>query len=581
MDGRQYIGFIHDNYGQGVAYSEDDGETWTSVQAGPAGYILDKNHLWLDNSPISPYEGYVYNAWTSFQGGTNDSRIEFVRSIDGGLSYSDVMIVSSAAGGYLHQGVNINSGPNGEVYVVFTVYENSSLNEDAIGFTKSLDGGETFSPATKIIENTYGIRSAGVSKNHRVNSFPVMAVDISGGPYDGNLYVVWTNIGVPGDNTGTNRSVYLIRSEDQGDTWSSPIRVNQGPFEDRKEAYFPWITCDPQNGVLSVVFYDDRDVSSAEVETWVSNSYDGGDTWEDFRVSDVAFTPSPIPGLAASYMGDYLGISARGGMVYPVWPDNRNGYIQSFVSPFETNTRPKPTELQIMLNEENGQTNLTWNYSEGKSLEYFVIYRDQVEIGTTSQTNFTETLPDYGLYTYKVTAMHDDGESSAAKGSIQWGDPHVAVSHDEIVHQILPDQLSSEVFEVSNVGELDLSYTIESAILSSKDSPKEYCSASGGGDEYISGIEFEGISNLGTGEDAYTDYTDLNANVDAGNQYSITVTVSNPYSSDDIGVWIDWNQDEDFDDEGENLVCESSIGTDGTYTYTIDVPAMLWAAKRL
>jgi hypothetical protein len=66
-----------------------------------------------------------------------------------------------------------------------------------------------------------------------------------------------------------------------------------------------------------------------------SNSYDGGDTWEDFRVSDVAFTPSPIPGLAASYMGDYLGISARGGMVYPVWPDNRNGYIQSFVSPLK------------------------------------------------------------------------------------------------------------------------------------------------------------------------------------------------------------------------------------------------------
>ncbi len=570
LDGRHYIGFIHSNYGQGVSYSTD-GYNWTSVLAGANdGYMNDKNHLWLDNSPISPYEGNVYDAWTDFSGG-NDSRIEFVRSIDGGLTYSSPINVSSASNGYLHQGVNINSGPNGEVYVIWTIYDNSSLNEDAIGFAKSLNGGVSFSPAVRIIDNTYGIRSAGVSKNQRVNSFPSMAVDISGGSYDGTIYVVWTNIGVPGTNTGTNRSIYLIKSEDQGATWSTPIRVNQGPNTNGKEAYFPWITCDPESGVLSVIFYDDRDVTSTQAEAWVANSYDGGETWEDFRVSDVAFTPSPIPGLAGGYMGDYLGISARGGMVYPVWCDNRNGYVQTFVSPFETNNRAKPSDLVINLTEASGQTDLSWAYSEAKTMQYFVVYRDNVQIGTTTETNFTDMLPDYGVYTYGVTAMHEDGESSAVRGSIQWGHPNISVNPENINVSLFPNQTTTRTLTVTNTGELDLTYNLATAITSKgKSTPKDYCAASGGGDEYISGVVFGSINNTGTGANGYADYTAMSTDVDAGNTYPITVTNGNVYSSDDLGVWIDWNQDEDFEDAGENVVCE--VSNSGQGTYNIFVP---------
>jgi len=38
----------------------------------------------------------------------------------------------------------------------------------------------------------------------RVNSFPVMATNMQ----NGEIYVVWSNIGVPGINTGTNKSVF-------------------------------------------------------------------------------------------------------------------------------------------------------------------------------------------------------------------------------------------------------------------------------------------------------------------------------------------------------------------------------------
>jgi hypothetical protein len=50
-----------------------------------------------------------------------------------------------------------------------------------------------------------------------------MACDIGG---DGSIYIVWTNIGVPGVNTGNDIDVYMVRSSDEGESWSAPIRVN-------------------------------------------------------------------------------------------------------------------------------------------------------------------------------------------------------------------------------------------------------------------------------------------------------------------------------------------------------------------
>ncbi|RMG32088.1 MAG: exo-alpha-sialidase, partial [Methanobacteriota archaeon] len=327
LNNRYYIGYIAANGGQGVAYSTNEGSSWTHVQVAnpPFGGLLDKNHLWVDNSGSSPYTNYLYDAWTNF-GGTNDGDIEFSRSTNGGLTWSSPVNISSAVGAGSHnQGVNIQTGPNGEVYAVWAIYDSWPSDETALGFAKSTNGGATWLPASRIITNIRGIRNTGTSKNMRVNSFPVMAVDISGGPRNGWIYVVWANYGTPGINTGPDIDVYMIRSNDGGATWSSPIRVNQDTPGLGNEHYFPWITCDPVTGNLSVIFYDDRNVASNQCEVFVATSSDGGTTWNDFKVSDVAFTPAPIPGLANGYFGDYLGISAYNDQVYPVWTDNRAG----------------------------------------------------------------------------------------------------------------------------------------------------------------------------------------------------------------------------------------------------------------
>jgi len=71
------------------------------------------------------------------------------------------------------------------------------------------------------------------------------------------------------------------------------------------------------------VFYDSRnDENNQLTEVWVAQSSDGGETFTNFRVSDYAFTPYPIPNT--NYMGDYLGITSKAGEAYPCWCDNRD-----------------------------------------------------------------------------------------------------------------------------------------------------------------------------------------------------------------------------------------------------------------
>ncbi len=98
-----------------------------------------------------------------------------------------------------------------------------------------------------------------------------------------------------------------------------------------------------------------------------------------------------------------------------------------------------------------------------------------------------------------------------------------------------------------------------------------YCAASGGCDEYIEQVTVGTIDNL-TACDNYGDYTALSTQMEIGVGYPITIAIGNAYNSDEGAVWVDWNQDLDFDDPGEQVVLDVSSGV-GPYTGTITPPA--------
>jgi uncharacterized Zn-binding protein involved in type VI secretion len=96
-----------------------------------------------------------------------------------------------------------------------------------------------------------------------------------------------------------------------------------------------------------------------------------------------------------------------------------------------------------------------------------------------------------------------------------------------------------------------------------------YCSASGLCDEYVSRVQLNSLDNSSNCGSSYTDYTSIVTPLVRTGAYTITVTNGLPYTSDQCGVWIDWNQDQCFA-ASEKV---TTTGGPATYTGTVNVPA--------
>ncbi len=270
----------------------------------------DKEWLAADISESSPYKGNIYVAWTEFDDyGSNNpqdsSRILFSYSTDEGLSWSEPLKISDKSGNCIDsdsttEGAVPCVGPNGEVYVSW------ALN-DVIYFDKSTDGGKTFGKDVLVAEQIGGwdVSIPGVQ---RCDGMPITACDISSSPFRGNIYVAWSDL----RNGSDNSDIFLAKSTDKGETWSQPIKVNTDTTF--RHQFFPWMTVDPTNGFIYLVFYDRRNTTGNATEVYLARSTDGGESFENFKISESPFTPS-----ANVFMGDYINISAYGGIVRPIW----------------------------------------------------------------------------------------------------------------------------------------------------------------------------------------------------------------------------------------------------------------------
>jgi hypothetical protein len=177
-DGR-IIFTVLDNPGIVAAYSTDNGASWSSritINSGSE----DKNFAGSDDAPSSTYYGRTYCVWSHFSG-TPPAVISY--TTNGGVSWSPMSIINSPPGGHYSQGTDIAIGPTGQVYVCWAAPTSSSpFTEDFLGFAKSTTGGTSWT----VTENAYdmnGIRAGTFNGwNFRVNGFPRIAVDRSGGP---------------------------------------------------------------------------------------------------------------------------------------------------------------------------------------------------------------------------------------------------------------------------------------------------------------------------------------------------------------------------------------------------------------
>lgn len=90
------------------------------------------------------------------------------------------------------------------------------------------------------------------------------------------------------------------------------------------------MTWDDCTDAVVVVYFDSR-ADSTKADTYIAASYDGGSTFQEVKVNGVSWSGDSGGGFA----GDYIGIAARDGIVYPVWSDDREttGVFKVYISP--------------------------------------------------------------------------------------------------------------------------------------------------------------------------------------------------------------------------------------------------------
>ncbi|MES9950937.1 MAG: Ig-like domain-containing protein, partial [Candidatus Thiodiazotropha sp.] len=91
--------------------------------------------------------------------------------------------------------------------------------------------------------------------------------------------------------------------------------------------------------------------------------------------------------------------------------------------------------------------------------------------------------------------------------------------------------------------------------------------------EWISNVSFAGIDNT-TGQEAwdgYGDYTGQTATIERGTSSTLSVTI-NPQFNEYVNAWIDWNQDNDFNDPGEAYTLATNTSSPGPHTLSITAP---------
>jgi len=104
----------------------------------------------------------------------------------------------------------------------------------------------------------------------------------------------------------------------------------------------------------------------------------------------------------------------------------------------------------------------------------------------------------------------------------------------------------------------------------------QYCSANGGSttDEWIQSISVGSFSYTSGNDGGYDNLTNQTIDLNTGNSYNVTLTpgYSDTQYDEYWRIWIDLNDDNDFNDNGE-LVYSSGGGNSGTTTGTLSIPS--------
>jgi hypothetical protein len=306
------------NNGIYCAKSTDGGETYSQISfvaQSPSGAIFNDKQ-WFT---IDPDNGYIYFTWTMFQGVS--ARVVFSRSTDGGLNWDPPRDISRWFSiPRQTQGSMPVVGLDGTIYVSWIDYSEMSLM-----LSVSYDYGLSWPIFAEPIKDVDPPPTYVGDNEFRTPTISSMAIDRSNVNTSGNLYIVWH------DNRNGNPDILLIRSEDGGNSWSEPLRLNDDNENSTADQFFPWIDVSPK-GDVHVVFYDKReDPDNYLLNLYYTHSVDGKNFDKNWKITSNSSDPAHSYHQSGSvFIGDYIGIDSSENYAYAFWADTRKGEADAF-----------------------------------------------------------------------------------------------------------------------------------------------------------------------------------------------------------------------------------------------------------
>ena len=215
---------------------------------------------------------------------------------------------------------DIAIGPTGAVIVA---YENPSGGQGPANIFVNTDANGLAAPGFAAAVNATSTNVGGfdfipAQPNRSVDAEAGFAWDRSGGPFNGRLYMVYTEENV---NESNDMDILVRISPNNGTSWGAPTRVHVANV---RSQFLPKIAMDQATGHFAVVWYDARnDPANVRSELWGTASIDGGATYLPEVKISTGVSQSTTAGSGIDF-GDYIGLTMHNDAFWPIWADNSN-----------------------------------------------------------------------------------------------------------------------------------------------------------------------------------------------------------------------------------------------------------------
>lgn len=309
-----------------VSRSSDNGAAWTgpsTITSATGKVFNDKNAIWADKNPSSPYYGRLYASWTQFRSvpGTSEPILTSY-SADGGRTWSVRKQLSGASNNSVtggRQGSSVRTDGHGKVYVA---WEDGGNQVYAV----STNGGVSYArpkaigPVTDLVDPIPG-------SNFRNDSFLSLASDPRAN--SSTLYAAWVNRTVT-DGSAAELVVYKTT----GGSWVKVSTPDAGSVSDSGVPFFQGLDV-ADNGrvdlgwqVMTATNPAIFGTGNASINSYYASSTTGGTT---FTAPAPVTTEPSDPAVSAQnnlqrqFWGDYNTLVSKGDTAWFIYTDSRTG----------------------------------------------------------------------------------------------------------------------------------------------------------------------------------------------------------------------------------------------------------------